>query len=129
LTSVNRLHRRDPAVRREEPVRGDRRSTPLDVAEHGETSLLASTLGERDQHARSRLRVGRDGRTLQFHDRRALAALVEQVARVTEEVPELVELDLNPSIVTPDGALVVDCKARLAPRHLGPGPMFRTLRP
>jgi acyl-CoA synthetase (NDP forming)/GNAT superfamily N-acetyltransferase len=62
-------------------------------------------------------------------DRRALAALVEQVARVAEEVPELVELDLNPVIVTPDGALVVDCKARLAPRHLGPGPMFRALRP
>ena len=62
-------------------------------------------------------------------DRRALAALVEQVARVAEEVPELVELDLNPVIVTPDGALVVDCKARLAPRHLGPGPMFRTLHP
>ncbi len=62
-------------------------------------------------------------------DRRALAALVEKVARVAEEVPELVELDLNPVIVTPDGALVVDCKARLAPRHLGPGPLFRALGP
>jgi acyl-CoA synthetase (NDP forming)/GNAT superfamily N-acetyltransferase len=62
-------------------------------------------------------------------DRRALEALVEQVARVGEEVPELVELDLNPVIVTPDGALVVDCKARLAPRHLGPGPLFRALGP
>ena len=61
-------------------------------------------------------------------DRQALAALVELVARVAEEVPELVELDLNPVIVTPEGALVVDCKARLAPRHLGPGPLFRALR-
>ena len=62
-------------------------------------------------------------------DRGALEALVEQVARVSEEVPELVELDLNPVIVTPGGALVVDCKARLAPRHLGPGPLFRALGP
>ena len=62
-------------------------------------------------------------------DRRALIAIVEQVARVAEEVPELVELDLNPVIITAEGALIVDCKARLAPRHLGPGPLFRALRP
>jgi acyl-CoA synthetase (NDP forming) len=61
-------------------------------------------------------------------DRQALVAIVEQVARIAEEVPELVELDLNPVIVTADGALIVDCKARLAPRHLGPGPLFRALR-
>lgn len=61
-------------------------------------------------------------------DRRALVAIVEQVARIADEVPELVELDLNPVVVTADGALVVDCKARLAPRHLGPGPLFRALR-
>jgi acyl-CoA synthetase (NDP forming)/GNAT superfamily N-acetyltransferase len=61
-------------------------------------------------------------------DKQALAALVELVSRVAEEVPELVELDLNPVIVTPEGALIVDCKARLAPRHLGPGPLFRALR-
>jgi acyl-CoA synthetase (NDP forming)/RimJ/RimL family protein N-acetyltransferase len=62
-------------------------------------------------------------------DRRALVAIVEQVARIAEEVPELVELDLNPVIVTADGALVIDCKARVAARHLGPGPLFRALRP
>ncbi len=61
-------------------------------------------------------------------DKQALASLVELVARVAEEVPELVELDLNPVIVTVEGALVVDCKARLAPRHRGPGPLFRALR-
>ncbi len=59
----------------------------------------------------------------------ALISIVEQVARIAEEVPELVELDLNPVIVTAEGALIVDCKARLAPRHLGPGPLFRSLRP
>jgi acyl-CoA synthetase (NDP forming)/GNAT superfamily N-acetyltransferase len=62
-------------------------------------------------------------------DPEALVAIVKQVARIAEELPELVELDLNPVIVTPDGALIVDCKARLAPRHLGPGPLFRALRP
>jgi acyl-CoA synthetase (NDP forming) len=62
-------------------------------------------------------------------DRQALITIVEQVARIAEEVPELVELDLNPVIVTADGAVIVDCKARLAPRHLGPGPLFRALHP
>ncbi len=61
-------------------------------------------------------------------DREALVAIVELVARIAEEVPELVELDLNPVLVSAKGALVVDCKARLAPRHLGPGPLFRALR-
>ena len=61
-------------------------------------------------------------------DRRALVALLEQIARVAEEVPELVELDLNPVLVSPDGALAVDCKVRLAPRPAGPGPLFPALR-
>ena len=57
-----------------------------------------------------------------------LAAVLERVARVAEEVPELVELDLNPILVGPAGATVVDCKARLAPRPPGPGPLFPALR-
>jgi acyl-CoA synthetase (NDP forming) len=61
-------------------------------------------------------------------DRRALVTVLEQVARVAEEVPELAELDLNPIVVSPDGALAVDCKARLAPRQPGPGPLFPALR-
>ena len=61
-------------------------------------------------------------------DRRALVALLEQIARVAEEVPELVELDLNPILVSPDGVLAVDCKVRLAPRPAGPGPLFPALR-
>jgi acyl-CoA synthetase (NDP forming)/GNAT superfamily N-acetyltransferase len=59
-------------------------------------------------------------------DRRALVAVLEIIARTAEEVPELVELDLNPILVTSAGAVVVDCKARLAPRHAGPGPLFRS---
>ena len=61
-------------------------------------------------------------------DRRALVTVVEQIARVAEEVPEVVELDLNPILVSPDGALAVDCKVRLAPRQPGPGPLFPALR-
>jgi hypothetical protein len=61
-------------------------------------------------------------------DRQALVAVLEQIARVAEEVPELVELDLNPILVSPAGALAVDCKARLAPRQPGPGPLFPALR-
>lgn len=44
------------------------------------------------------------------------------------ESPEPTELDLNPILVSPAGALVVDCKARLAPRQPGPGPLFPALR-
>ncbi len=61
-------------------------------------------------------------------DRQALVAVLEQIARIAEEVPELVELDLNPILVSPAGALAVDCKARLAPRPAGPGPLFPALR-
>jgi acyl-CoA synthetase (NDP forming)/GNAT superfamily N-acetyltransferase len=61
-------------------------------------------------------------------DRQALVSILERIAQVAEEVPELTELDLNPILVSPAGALVVDCKARLAPRQPGPGPLFPALR-
>jgi acyl-CoA synthetase (NDP forming)/GNAT superfamily N-acetyltransferase len=61
-------------------------------------------------------------------DRQGLVTVLEQIAHVAEEVPELAELDLNPILVSPAGALVVDCKVRLAPRQPGPGPLFPALR-
>jgi acyl-CoA synthetase (NDP forming)/GNAT superfamily N-acetyltransferase len=61
-------------------------------------------------------------------DRQALVTMVETVARVAEEIPELAELDLNPILVGPGGAIAVDCKARIAPRPPGPGPLFPALR-
>lgn len=61
-------------------------------------------------------------------DRQALVTALEQIAYVAEEVPELAELDLNPILVSPAGALVVDCKVRLALRQPGPGPLFPALR-
>src|ERR1017187_6634638 len=62
-------------------------------------------------------------------DRQALVAVLEQVARVAEEVPELVELDLNPGLVSSAGALAIGSElcsgsatcARNA-RPLGPAP-------
>lgn len=62
-------------------------------------------------------------------DRQALVAVLEQVARVAEEVPELVELDLNPVLVSSAGALAIGSElcsgsatcARNA-RPLGPAP-------
>ena len=35
---------------------------------------------------------------------------------------------INPILVGPSGALAVDCKARIAPRPPGPGPLFPALR-
>jgi acyl-CoA synthetase (NDP forming) len=61
-------------------------------------------------------------------DRHAFIAVLESIAKVAELVPELVELDLNPVVVSASGALVVDCKARLAPSRTGPGPLFRAMR-
>ena len=61
-------------------------------------------------------------------DRAGLIAILDLIAKVAELVPELVELDLNPVVVSTTGALVVDCKARLAPSHNGPGPLFRAMR-
>lgn len=54
--------------------------------------------------------------------------MLERIAHLAEEVPELTELDLNPILVSPVGALVVDCKVRLAPRQPGPGPLLPALR-
>jgi hypothetical protein len=61
-------------------------------------------------------------------DRAALVSVLELIAKVAEQVPELVELDLNPVVVSTTGAIVVDCKARLAPGRAGPGPLFRAMR-
>ena len=61
-------------------------------------------------------------------DMEALEDLLLRVALLDAEVTELAELDLNPVIATPSGAVVVDAKLRIAPgppesattRHLAP---------
>jgi acyl-CoA synthetase (NDP forming)/GNAT superfamily N-acetyltransferase len=44
----------------------------------------------------------------------ALEATLQAVAQLAGDVPELVELDLNPVMVTPESSVCVDVKARLA---------------
>jgi len=58
----------------------------------------------------------------------ALKDLIARVGVLAERIPELVELDLNPVIVSEHGAVAVDVKMRLAPQPLGPGPLSRALR-
>jgi acyl-CoA synthetase (NDP forming)/GNAT superfamily N-acetyltransferase len=45
----------------------------------------------------------------------ALEALVVSLGQLALDLPELAEIDLNPVLVTPTGAVLVDVKARLAP--------------
>ena len=44
----------------------------------------------------------------------ALQDLVLRLSRLAADVPELVELDLNPVLGLPSGAVVVDARVRLA---------------
>ena len=60
-----------------------------------------------------------------------IAALEEQIVRVARflgDVPEAAELDLNPVLVTPRGAVAVDVRLRLAPLPPPPSPYRRRLR-
>jgi acyl-CoA synthetase (NDP forming) len=49
----------------------------------------------------------------------ALEDLILRVAWLADEIPEVVELDCNPVIVSPQGATVVDAKLRIAPAVRG----------
>ncbi len=52
----------------------------------------------------------------------ALADLLARIGQLAETVDEITELDCNPVVVSPDGAVVVDAKLRLAPRPAPPSP-------
>jgi acyl-CoA synthetase (NDP forming) len=58
----------------------------------------------------------------------ALIDVLLRVSALAEIIPELAELDLNPLVVSADGAVVLDAKARIAPTPTGPGPLQRKLR-
>lgn len=60
-------------------------------------------------------------------DLAVLGQVVATVAAIADHLPEVVELDLNPVVCRPDGAVVVDCKVRLAPCPPGPDPMLHML--
>ncbi|GAB3146604.1 bifunctional GNAT family N-acetyltransferase/acetate--CoA ligase family protein [Micromonospora sonneratiae] len=61
-------------------------------------------------------------------DTTAVEDLLLRLGRLAEEVPEVAELDLNPVLVGPDGALAVDAKLRLAAVDAEPDPTLRQLR-
>ncbi|PZS35649.1 MAG: acyl-CoA synthetase [Pseudonocardiales bacterium] len=57
----------------------------------------------------------------------ALEDMLLRVARLAADLPELAELDLNPVIAGPDGAIAVDVKVRLHPVPVA-DPLLRRLR-
>ncbi|GAA1256644.1 bifunctional GNAT family N-acetyltransferase/acetate--CoA ligase family protein [Sphaerisporangium rubeum] len=61
-------------------------------------------------------------------DTTALATLVTHVGHLMDTLPEVAELDLNPVIVTPEGAVAVDSRIRVTPRRPTPSPYIRRLR-
>jgi hypothetical protein len=57
----------------------------------------------------------------------ALRDVLMRVSRLADDIPEITELDLNPIIARPDGAVAVDTRIRVisqAPRD----PFLRRLR-
>ena len=49
----------------------------------------------------------------------AVEDVLLRIARLADDTPQLAEMDLNPLIATPTGAVVVDARIRLVPwrRH------------
>jgi acyl-CoA synthetase (NDP forming) len=56
----------------------------------------------------------------------ALRDVLLRVSRLADDLPQVVELDLNPVIVRPDGAVAVDARIRVTSRHLA-DPFLRQL--
>ncbi len=57
----------------------------------------------------------------------AVEDLLLRLGRLAEELPEVAELDLNPILVGPEGAIVVDAKLRLAEVRAEPDAALRQL--
>jgi acyl-CoA synthetase (NDP forming) len=57
----------------------------------------------------------------------ALEDLLLRVARLAEDLPEVVELDLNPVLALPHGVAAVDAKLRLMQVGDEPDPTSRAL--
>jgi acyl-CoA synthetase (NDP forming) len=49
-------------------------------------------------------------------DAAALVDLVQRLARLAEDLPEVAELDLNPVIGLPEGCVAVDARVRVRAR-------------
>jgi acyl-CoA synthetase (NDP forming)/GNAT superfamily N-acetyltransferase len=61
-------------------------------------------------------------------DVEALEQLLLRVGQLADDNPELLELDLNPVVATPEGVLVLDAKARIVPQHSDGDAYSRQLR-
>lgn len=61
-------------------------------------------------------------------DTAAVEELLLRLGRLAEELPEIAEVDLNPVLVGPDGAIAVDAKLRVEPVGPEPDPTVRRLR-
>jgi len=60
-------------------------------------------------------------------DLAALREVLLRVSRLSDDLPEIAELDLNPVIALPDGAVAVDARVRVAPQ-VPQDPFLRKLR-
>jgi acyl-CoA synthetase (NDP forming) len=63
-------------------------------------------------------------------DMAALRGLLLQVSALAEDLPEVVELDLNPVVATPSGVVTVDARLRIEARdpQRPEGSLFRAVR-
>ena len=61
-------------------------------------------------------------------DTEALAGIIQRISALVSALPEIAEMDLNPVIVSPAGAVAVDVKVRLEPYTRDPITEARHLR-
>jgi hypothetical protein len=57
-----------------------------------------------------------------------LEQLLVRLGQLADSLPEIVEIDLNPVIATPEGLHVVDLRVRVAPNVTHPELSVRRLR-
>jgi acyl-CoA synthetase (NDP forming) len=50
----------------------------------------------------------------------ALEDLIQRIARLAGHLPDLAELDINPLIVSPAGAVAVDARVKITPKRSSP---------
>ena len=61
-------------------------------------------------------------------DHAPLEALLIRLGQLVDSIPEIVEIDLNPVIATPEGLSIVDLRIRVAPNVSHPELSVRRLR-
>jgi len=92
----------------------------------GEASFRSAPLTDVD--AEELVSAGKAGRLVAGFrgapaaDAAALAELLQRLSRLAEELPEVVELDLNPVLALTDGCVAVDARVRVARSRAVAGP-------